>query len=85
MLEQMVVPKMYTMRHGGGAGGPYSGAALNPARVLGPSLVFHCYWETVPVYVIAQLLGAAGAACLTMPLYGFGIWVATAASDDIEV
>ena len=31
------------------AGGPYSGAALNPARVLGPSMVFHCYWDTVPV------------------------------------
>jgi len=54
------------------AGGPYSGAALNPARVLGPSMVFHCYWDTVPVYVTAQLLGAFLAALLTMPLYGFG-------------
>jgi len=53
-------------------GGPYSGAALNPARVLGPSMVFHCYWDTVPVYVSAQLLGAFLAALLTMPLYGFG-------------
>ena len=54
------------------AGGPYSGAALNPARVLGPSLVFQCYWDTVPVYVTAELLGAFFAALLTMPLYGFG-------------
>ena len=54
------------------AGGPYSGAALNPARVLGPSMVFHCYWDTVPVYVTAELLGAFLAALLTMPLYGFG-------------
>lgn len=58
------------------AGGPYSGAALNPARVLGPSLVFHCYWSTVPVYIFAQLLGALVAALATMPLYGFGPWVA---------
>jgi Major intrinsic protein len=58
------------------AGGPYSGAALNPARVLGPSLVFHCYWSTVPVYIVAQLLGALVAALATMPLYGFGPWVA---------
>ena len=60
--EQQVLP----------TGGPYSGAALNPARVLGPSMVFHCYWDTVPVYVSAQLLGAFLAALLTMPLYGFG-------------
>ena len=35
-------------------------------------MVFHCYWDTVPVYVSAQLLGAFLAALLTMPLYGFG-------------
>lgn len=66
------------------AGGPYSGAALNPARVFGPSLVFHCYWSTVPVYIFAQLLGAAAAAGLTMPLYGFGPWIAAAAVPDAE-
>ena len=35
-------------------------------------MVFHCYWDTVPVYVTAELLGALLAALLTMPLYGFG-------------
>lgn len=44
--------------------------------MLGPSLVFHCYWSTVPVYIFAQLLGALVAALATMPLYGFGPWVA---------
>ena len=67
-------------------GGPYSGAALNPARVLGPSMVFHCYWDTVPVYICAQLLGATIAACLTMPLYGFGPWVVLGRMhQDLEV
>ena len=68
-----------------GAGGIYSGAALNPARVLGPSLVFGCYWETVPVYILAQLVGATAAAFLTMPLYGFGVWVAPGSPTDVEV
>ncbi|KAK9831439.1 hypothetical protein WJX81_004683 [Elliptochloris bilobata] len=53
-------------------GGPYTGAALNPARVLGPAMVFHCFWDTAMVYVFAQLLGSAVAAALILPLYGFG-------------
>ena len=68
------------------SGGPYSGAALNPARVLAPSMVFHCYWDTVPVYISAQLLGAVLAAALTMPLYGFGPWVVAGRThQDLEV
>ncbi len=47
--------------------------------------VFTCYWSTVPVYVVAQLLGAAGAAALTMPLYGFGPWVAGTPAAAAEV
>lgn len=42
----------------------------------------------MPVYVFAQLLGAAAAAALTMPLYGFGPWIAAdqpAAAPDAEV
>lgn len=54
------------------SGGPYTGAALNPARVLGPAMVFHCYWDTVFVYIFAELIGAAIAAALIIPLYGFG-------------
>eukprot|EP00884_Botryococcus_braunii_P020381 jgi/Botrbrau1/7026/Bobra.0165s0051.1 len=53
-------------------GGPHTGAALNPARVLGPAMVFHCYWNTAFVYVFAELFGAFVAAVLIIPLYGFG-------------
>lgn len=54
------------------AGGPYTGAALNPARVFGPALVFDCFWNTAFVYIVAQLLGGFAAAGLVLPLYGFG-------------
>ena len=54
------------------AGGPSTGAALNPARVLGPAMVFHCYWSTAFVYVFAEFFGAVIAAALALPLYGFG-------------
>ncbi|CAL5221141.1 g3278 [Coccomyxa viridis] len=53
-------------------GGPSTGAALNPARVLGPAMVFHCYWDTAFVYVFAEFFGAVTAAALVLPLYGFG-------------
>ena len=52
--------------------GPYTGAALNPARVLGPSLVFNCFWNTAFLYMTGQLLGGLLAAALVLPLYGFG-------------
>ncbi len=35
-------------------------------------MVFHCYWDTAFVYVFAQFFGAAIAAALVLPLYGFG-------------
>ena len=53
-------------------GGPFTGAALNPARVLGPALVYDCYWATAFVYVFAELLGGILAALVFLPLYGFG-------------
>ena len=54
------------------AGGPSTGAALNPARVLGPAMVFHCYWNTAFVYVFAEGFGATIAALLSVPVYGIG-------------
>ena len=33
---------------------------LNPARVLGPALIYRCYWRTVPVYITAQYAGGEG-------------------------
>lgn len=54
------------------AGGQFTGAALNPARVLGPAIVFHCYWNTTFVYVFGELFGGLLAAIIVLPLYGFG-------------
>ncbi len=55
------------------ASGQYTGASLNPARTLGPALVFGCgagTWSTVGAYVAAELLGAVAAAIASWPLYG---------------
>ncbi|KAK9849026.1 hypothetical protein WJX84_004736 [Apatococcus fuscideae] len=49
-------------------GGPFTGAALNPARVLGPAMVFDCYWNTAFVYVLGELFGGLVAAVLVLPL-----------------
>ena len=54
------------------AGGQFTGAALNPARVLGPAIVFHCYWDTAFIYVFGELFGGLLAAIIVLPLYGFG-------------
>lgn len=53
-------------------GGAYSGAAFNPARVLGPAVVFTC-WRGSLWYVLAELLGGLAAAIASWPLYGTGV------------
>ena len=54
--------------------GPFSGAALNPARALGPALVFGCGpWRVPAAYIAAELLGALAAATASWPLYGTGL------------
>lgn len=35
------------------AGSQFTGTAINPARALGPAIVFHCRWNQVWLYVIA--------------------------------
>lgn len=45
------------------AGGPYSGASLNPARTLGPALVAGDL-SYVPVYLLAMILGGIAAGVL---------------------
>lgn len=44
-----------------GVGGPYTGAYLNPARVLGPAAIFKCGGVNIAVYIGAQLFAAFGA------------------------
>lgn len=53
------------------AGGGFTGAALNPARVLGPAIVWGCNWGQVPTYIFAELVGGAAAGLLSGPLYGW--------------
>ena len=50
------------------------GGALNPARALGPSIVFICNWRTTWVYVLAELAGGAVAGVASLPLYGKGTY-----------
>ena len=40
------------------AGSQFTGTAINPARALGPAIVFHCRWDQVWLYVIAGSLPA---------------------------
>ena len=50
------------------AAGPLTGAAMNPARALGPELVFNV-WDDFWVYLVGPLLGAAAAAIAYDRLY----------------
>jgi MIP family channel proteins len=50
------------------AGGPLTGAAMNPARSLGPELVFN-QWGDFWVYILGPIAGGAAAALLYEWLY----------------
>jgi MIP family channel proteins len=50
--------------------GPISGAHLNPAVTVGLALNRKFPWSRVPVYVLAQLVGAVGAALMVWWVYG---------------
>lgn len=55
------------------AAGPYTGAALNPARVLGSIIVFECPESSVKtswLYILGELTGAIIAPLAIMPWFG---------------
>ncbi|KAI8471971.1 MAG: aquaporin-like protein [Monoraphidium minutum] len=55
-----------------GTGGRWTGAALNPARVAGPAVVFRCsagYWW---MYILAEGLAALLACCVFAFVSGWG-------------
>ncbi|DBB15365.1 TPA: hypothetical protein ACH3X3_003608 [Trebouxia sp. C0006] len=52
------------------AGLNYTGTAINPAHALGPAIVFHCHWDKVWLYVIAECVGGLAAGLMAGPLYG---------------
>ncbi len=49
--------------------GPYSGAHLNPAVTLGLAIAGKFAWADVPVYILAQMLGAFIGAFLVWAMY----------------
>lgn len=50
--------------------GPISGAQLNPAVTFGLALANHMRWREVPLYIVAQLMGAISGAAILWVLFG---------------
>lgn len=57
---------------GAEAASKYTGASLNPALLIGASLVFACTWRHIWVYLLAQLLASAIVGVVGAALYGQG-------------
>ena len=49
--------------------GPYSGAHLNPAVTIGLAIAGKFAWASVPLYILAQMLGAFAGAFLVWVMY----------------
>jgi hypothetical protein len=49
-----------------------TGAALNPARVIGPLAVFHCGKDVAWLYILAQIMAATCACCIFAFVSGLG-------------
>ena len=50
--------------------GPYTGAALNPARAMASFIVFSCPYRRIYAYVIGEFLGGLVAPLFIAPWYG---------------
>ncbi|WIA38461.1 hypothetical protein OEZ86_001784 [Tetradesmus obliquus] len=55
-----------------GTGGKWTGAALNPARVIGPLAVFKCGNNVAYIYILAHLLAAVLACSIFAFVSGWG-------------
>eukprot|EP00437_Effrenium_voratum_P018125 CAMPEP_0181445200 /NCGR_PEP_ID=MMETSP1110-20121109/25464_1 /TAXON_ID=174948 /ORGANISM="Symbiodinium sp., Strain CCMP421" /LENGTH=332 /DNA_ID=CAMNT_0023569235 /DNA_START=64 /DNA_END=1062 /DNA_ORIENTATION=- len=55
-----------------GSGGQYTGAALNPARVLGPTAVFKCGEDVAYLYVLGEFTAAILAMSVFACVSGLG-------------
>ncbi|KAF6256244.1 aquaporin-like protein [Scenedesmus sp. NREL 46B-D3] len=55
-----------------GAGGQWTGAALNPARVVGPLAVFKCGRNVAYIYILAHMLAAVLACSIFAFVSGWG-------------
>ncbi len=64
------------MSHSLYAGSQFTGTAINPARALGPAIVFHCHWNEVWLYIIA------GGHLIGLPSH---TWLGPAAPAELSV
>jgi hypothetical protein len=53
-------------------GGKWTGAALNPARVIGPLAVFKCGNNVAYIYILAHILAAVLACSIFAFVSGWG-------------
>lgn len=50
--------------------GPFTGGAMNPARVLGSPIVFDCPYTKLHIYILGEIAGAIAATLTIIPWYG---------------
>jgi glycerol uptake facilitator-like aquaporin len=52
-------------------GGPFTGAFLNPARVIGPAVIYGC-WYRIAAYIVPQICAGVGAGLFSRFVNGPG-------------
>ena len=51
----------------------YQGICCSLLPPAGPAIVYGCYWQAVPAYILAELLGGVLGSLISWPLYGTGL------------